>query len=105
VIIQKIITEKLQQSLSPEYIQVINESHQHNVPDGSESHFKLVIVSKDFEGLRLIQRQRRVYQILEEEMSSSVHALTMQTFSADEWQANQTVVASPQCMGGNKNHQ
>ena len=29
-------------------LKVINESFMHNVPDGSESHFKIVVVTNDF---------------------------------------------------------
>ena len=103
MLIQQIIEEKLQKAFSPDYCQVINESHKHNVPDGSESHFKLVLVSHEFDSLRLIQRQQCVYKTLEEEIAGSVHALTMQTLTPEEWQQNQTITSSPDCMGGSNN--
>ena len=56
------------------------------MPQGSESHFKVVLVSAAFAGLRQIQRQQSVYQVLAEEMAGSVHALTMQTLTPQEWQ-------------------
>ena len=43
--IQKSIENKLRNQLEPEFLQVENESSQHNVPPGSESHFKVTIVS------------------------------------------------------------
>ena len=43
------IKEKLTKHLMPTQLEVINESHQHNVPPGSESHFKIIIVSQAFE--------------------------------------------------------
>jgi len=103
VLIQKTIEQKLQQAFSPEHLQLINESYKHSVPEGSESHFKLVLVSQEFDGLRLIQRQQRVYKILAEEMAGSVHALTMNTLTPSEWQENPTITPSPDCMGGSKN--
>ena len=41
--VQQTIEEKIQSALTPSRLDVINESHMHNVPPGSESHFKLVI--------------------------------------------------------------
>jgi BolA protein len=100
--IQTIIEGKLQQAFSPYKLQVTNESYQHNVPDGAESHFKVLIVSDNFSELRPIQRQQKVYQVLAEEMAASIHALTMQTLTTAEWQVDQTVTRSPECMGGSK---
>ena len=102
MIIQKSIEEKLQAALIIDHLQVINESHQHSVPQGSESHFKLVVVSESFQGMRPIGRQQKIYGILAEEMAGPVHALTMQTLTPEEWQADNTVTPSPQCMGGSK---
>lgn len=102
MVIQHQIETKLTEVLSPKHIDVINESHQHNVPAGSESHFKVIVVSEVFEGLRAIQRQQKVYQILADEMAGSVHALTMQTLTPAEWQSDPTITASPACMGGSQ---
>ena len=45
------IRNKLQiKFLSAHIIEVINESYKHNVPKGSESHFKVLVVSDLFEG-------------------------------------------------------
>jgi len=102
VIIQKIIEEKLQKAFITDHLQVINESYQHSVPDGSESHFKLVIVTDAFSGVRKIQRQQQVYKVLAEEMAGPVHAVTMQTLTVEEWKQDQTVTSSPECMGGSR---
>ena len=56
---QDIITQKLQ-ALSPEHLEVINESHMHNVPEGSESHFKVVIVSDAFKDKMLAETSDKV---------------------------------------------
>ena len=36
-------------------MEVMNESYMHNVPKGSETHFKVVVVSPKFEGQPLIK--------------------------------------------------
>ncbi len=99
--IQNKIEEKLNKALSPIYISVENESHMHNVPAGSESHFKVVLVCEEFQGRLPVKRHQSVYRVLCDEMQGSVHALALHTFTPDEWQAKQNQApASPNCMGG-----
>lgn len=99
--IQTKIEEKLVSNLTPQYLEVINESHNHNVPSGAESHFKVILVAEEFDGLRLIQRHRRVNQILAEELANGVHALAIHTFTESEWVVKHgEVPASPLCHGG-----
>ena len=75
----------------------------HNVPPGSESHFKVVIVSDEFEGKRLIMRHRAVNTVLSEELSNHIHALSMHTYTNTEWEAlTSGIPASPKCAGGGK---
>ncbi|MCM2680560.1 BolA family protein [Echinimonas agarilytica] len=100
---QLTIERKILAHFQPEHVEVINESGAHNVPPGSESHFKVVIVSARFEGLRLIQRHREVNGLLAEELQNGVHALAMHTYTADEWRSQfADVPKSPDCMGGSK---
>lgn len=47
---QQQIEAKLAAALSPSHLEVINESYMHRVAPGSESHFKVVVVSQAFEG-------------------------------------------------------
>lgn len=90
-------------ALSPLRLDVIDESHRHNVPDGAESHFKLVIVSEAFSGQGLVSRHRVVNRLLAEQLAGSVHALGLHTHTPDEWAARgETVPASPPCRGGSK---
>ncbi len=101
--VQATIETKLQQALSPSLLDVINESHQHSVPAGSESHFKVVIVSPAFAGQRLVARHQTVYRVLAEELAGGVHALALHTYTPEEWGAREGgAPASPKCMGGSK---
>ena len=54
-VVENSIVDKLNTNLHPTHIDVINESYMHNVPKGSETHFKVVVVSKEFEDKPLIQ--------------------------------------------------
>ncbi|QYK04209.1 BolA family protein [Shewanella zhangzhouensis] len=94
-----IISAKLNEAFAPTHLEVINESYMHNVPKGSETHFKVVIASDSFEGQRLIGRHRAVNAALAQELANGVHALSMFTYTPDEWQGMDTVPASPKCRG------
>lgn len=49
------IQSKIKTGAEPEHLEIINESYMHNVPKGSETHFKVVVVSQKFEGMSLIK--------------------------------------------------
>ncbi len=83
--------------LHPSLLEVVNESHMHRVPPQAETHFKILVVSKQFLGMSKVARQRLVYQHLHAELSSGLHALSLQTFTPEEWQQSPTPVASPAC--------
>ena len=103
--VQTAIEQKLANSLTPAHLEVINESHMHNVPPGSESHFKVVIVTDVFNGISRVRRHQQVNGILAKELKEDIHALSMQTMTPDEWFANGgQVMASPDCLGGSKHH-
>lgn len=102
--LQETIEMKLQQAFQPEHLQVFNESYMHNVPAGSESHFKVIIVSDTFIEQRLITRHRQVNQVLKDELAHRIHALAIHTYTSQEWQQLQGEAPdSPMCMGGSKN--
>ena len=96
--------EQALQPLAPVHMELVNESHRHSVPPGSESHWNLIVVSAAFNGQRLVRRQQAVYQALRAEMQDGIHALTMKTLTPQEWQAQGGIVenASPPCLGGSK---
>lgn len=103
MIVQSQIEEKLSAELQPELLQVSNESHMHSVPPNSETHFKVVIVSADFDGKRKVARHQRVYGLLAEQLEGPVHALALHTYTPVEWeQRQQGAPDSPDCLGGSK---
>lgn len=99
---QSTITDKLQNAFSPAHLEVINESHMHNVPEGSESHFKVLIVSDEFDGKMLIKRHRSVNDVLKQELDGGIHALALHTMTTEEWFMKDKSPDSPQCLGGGK---
>lgn len=97
------IEQKLRAALEPAHLEVINESHMHNVPKGSETHFKVVVVSPRFEGLSPVKRHQLVYGALGEElrMKRGIHALAITSRTPAEWDARPEANESPKCHGGN----
>jgi len=101
--IQANIEEKISGALQPEYFEVVNESHMHNVPPGSESHFKVTVVTTEFEDKILVARHRILNKLLKEELDGPVHALSLNTLTPKEWQEkNGEVRKSPPCLGDSK---
>lgn len=95
------IKQLIEAHLSPEHLEIENESHQH-AGNREETHFRLVIVSPLFEGEALLARHRRVQALLKAERDGGMHALALHTFTPDEWQQKGASAApSPACAGRN----
>ncbi|NLQ16395.1 BolA/IbaG family iron-sulfur metabolism protein [Marinomonas sp. M1K-6] len=98
--IQSHIEKSINDKIDVAFMTLENESHKHNVPEGSESHFKLVLVSDVFDGKRLVQRHQLIYAVLQTEMTQ-IHALAMHLYTLKEWHERQAMApSSPQCHGG-----
>jgi len=101
--VQERIEEKLAEGIELKHLEVVNESGNHNVPPGSESHFRVVLVSDSFGGERLVRRHQRVNRILANELAHGVHALAIHTYTPDEWEARHgDAPMSPPCLGGGR---
>ena len=86
------IRRKLTAGFSPLALDVVDESHRHaghagaKRADGSqgETHFHVRIVSPAFEGISRVERQRRIYAALADEMKGPVHALSLNALTPAE---------------------
>ena len=97
------IYEKLKKAFEPViHLEVLNESYMHNVPKGSETHFKVVVASDKFDGKNLVARHRAVNETLSDELSSGVHALSIVAKTGVQWSeiCDKPVEPSPKCRGG-----
>lgn len=81
------IRRKLIDAFAPDHVSVVDESHLHaghaGARPGGESHFRVEIVTRAFRGLSRMERQRRVYAVLKDELAGPVHALSVSA-RADE---------------------
>lgn len=84
-------------TLEPNHLEIVNESAGHGgYFPGKESHFKVVIVSPVFDGLRLVQRHQKVYAAATGLLApEKIHALAIHAYAPQEWQGQ--APASPEC--------
>ncbi len=54
---------------------------------GDGQHFEAVIVSPEFRGKSRIQQHQVVFRALGDRMREEIHALSMRTFTPEEWTA------------------
>lgn len=107
----------LESELAPlSFCDIINESFMHSVPKGSQTHFKIFVVSSKFQGVMPVQRHRLVYGWTKPFMRSAeaspsdidyfhkIHALSIVAKTPDEWEREKDTISkrSPACLGGEK---
>ncbi len=84
------IEEKLRSELGAEHVEVVDESHLHAGHPGAREgggHYRAVIVSERFAGLNRVKSQQLVYGVVDDWMGGRIHALSMKTFTPEEWKA------------------
>ena len=98
------LRQKIEEAFNPEYYELVNESHMHSVPKGSESHFKVVVVSEIFEGKPRLERSRMINDLFKNELNTGLHALSQRTMTPTEWEKVRDTfeMVSPECRGGSK---
>lgn len=81
---QTLLHDKLKAAFNPEVLEIENESHKHSSGLGAESHFKILMVSPAFEGHSRVERQRRVHDVLSDELKQVIHALSLRLLTPGE---------------------
>ena len=94
--IESQIINTLSSSMNLSSFKIINESFMHNVPDGSESHFKILVVTDDFNNVPIMQRHKLIYKNLSDLMDK-IHALSIHAFTKEEFELNPVILDSPEC--------
>jgi BolA protein len=82
------IREAIERGLDASHVEVIDHSARHAGHSGAASgggHFEVVVVSDRFCGLSRLAVHRLVYEALGQLMQTEIHALTMHTFTSDQW--------------------
>lgn len=84
----QLIRDRLASSMQITRVNILDDSHLHAGHVGAKAgggHYRLTVVSPDFEGLGPVQRHRLVYTALGDAMrADTIHALSIQAFTPDE---------------------
>lgn len=93
-LVAEAIREKLARAFAPDRLEVVDDSARHaghagaggGVEEGGrgETHFDVVVVSRVFEGMGRVARQRAVNAALAEELRGPVHALSIRALAPGE---------------------
>ncbi len=99
----EIIETRIREALAPVHLSVVNESHKHRVPPGSEKHFRVIVVSDSFAGKPRLARHQAVNRLLADALQGPLHALSLVALTPEEWVARGGEIGeSPPCLGGGK---
>jgi BolA protein len=78
----------LTKELTPIYLNVTDFSESHRghsgYKEGGETHFNITVISDHFKDKSRVARHKMIYALLEYELRSQIHALTLKTLTADE---------------------
>ena len=83
-----IIRQKLMAEFHPTVLEIVDESHKHaghaGARPGGNTHFHIHIISDAFTPLSRVERHRLVHDILNRELESTIHALSLKLQSPKE---------------------
>ncbi len=91
--VETVIREKLSKAFAPSELIVENESAKHAGHAGArdrlgrttgETHFRVTVISNEFEGQSRVERHRRVNEVLRDELQGPVHALAIKALTPAE---------------------
>jgi BolA protein len=74
---ERIIRQRIDESLKPESLELIDDSHMHVGHGAKGGHYSIKIVANAFEGKGLLQRHRLVYEAIGDLMTAEIHALSI----------------------------
>lgn len=82
-----LIRERLTTALTPQRIEIVDESHRHAGHEGAKGgggHFVVTVVAPAFAGKGLLERHRMVYAALGDAMQKEIHALSIKALAPGE---------------------
>jgi len=81
------IKQKLNESIQPELIEIIDDSASHAGHAGAKQgagHYNITVVATAFDGKSLVQRHQLIYQALNDLMKNEIHALGINALTPSE---------------------
>ena len=85
--IKDTIVRKLSDRFAPAFLDVIDDSDRHSGHagwrEGGETHFRVRIATRHFDGMTRVAQHRAIMETLDDELKSRVHALNIEVLPAD----------------------
>ncbi|CAL4324088.1 DNA-binding transcriptional regulator BolA [Buchnera aphidicola (Thelaxes suberi)] len=91
------IEKKIKEKINVISLSINNESYLHNNKN-KQQHYKIVIISNQFNNITLIERHRTIYKILNNEFNKSIFSLNLYTFTLIEWKKKNSKIFSIPCL-------
>lgn len=89
-VVKHIIEDKLQLKFSAKKVEIHDNSSRHaghaGWQPGGETHFSVLIVSNDFEGIPRVKRHKIIYDLLKDELNGGIHALELNLYTEAEFE-------------------
>ena len=82
------LLDRLRTGLAAEHVALEDESARHAGHEGGRGgagHYSVLVVSTRFAGLDPVARHRAVYAAVGDMIPSEVHALSIRSFTPEEW--------------------
>lgn len=97
--LETVIEEKLLTAFSPSQLDVVNENRRLSQQD-KDGFFKVVIISKAFEGERMQNRHRAINSVLANELTERVTRLALHPYTEQEWKTyyDGSIALSAHCL-------
>lgn len=87
---EKTLIEKF----NPIKLEIINDSNKHSVREGSETHFRVYIVSENFKNKTKVHTHQEIYKLFTNEMGekhlNKLHSISIYSYTPEEYEKNQT---------------
>lgn len=78
--------------MQPEYIKQLIEQGLQGAQasvSGDGQHFEAIVIATAFAGKTMVQQHQLVYQALGDKMKQEIHALSLRTYTPEQWSARQ----------------
>ncbi|CAL4323419.1 BolA/IbaG family iron-sulfur metabolism protein [Buchnera aphidicola] len=76
--------ERIKGHFYPEYIKIYDNTIYHKIKN-NKKHLTIIIVSNKFKNQKILKRHQEIYKILSREINNTIHAISMHTYTPEEW--------------------
>ncbi|WP_343182440.1 BolA family protein [Buchnera aphidicola] len=94
------IIKKIKKFFFTQIIKIYDNSIYHRMHD-DKKHLSILIVSDDFHNMKMIERHQKIYKLLRKEMKNEIYALSIHTYTMQEWKKKNKKMNHIRCINKN----